>query len=101
MTQSEENKQPGSYDHTDEHVKVYSMNGVKSEDTPISRAWARLYDSGQNAGPALSESFVSEEEGAERQYFQYAHAVRDLSESNKNKTVVFHFGLSSTSESGL
>lgn len=93
-------RQPGTYDHTLEHSQVYSMHGVKAVDNEIDRAWARLFDAGKNAGPAVAPAF--QDDGIERQYFQYAIASRDLSELNCNRSVTFQFvpGLSFT-ESGL
>lgn len=99
-TKKAEKKQPGTYDHTLEHSNVYSMHGVKAVDNEIDRAWARLFDRGMNAGPAISPA--SQDGGFERQYFQYAIASRDLGEDNVNKTVLFQFSPSlAYTESGL
>lgn len=104
MTQTPDQTQepkPGTYDHTEEHTRVYSHLDITSNDTEIDRAWARLYDRGYNAGPAMSEPHTNLDGTQELQYFLYARATRDLSESNVNKTVVFHFGTTEISESGL
>lgn len=91
---------PG-YSHLDHHVEEYERLGIDSEDTDIGRAWARLYDAGHNAGPAVSKAYMAHD-GRERQLFQYAWAERDTGAGNINHTVVFHFGGHVVlSESGL
>jgi hypothetical protein len=90
-SQDNQKKQPGTYDHDEIHTKVYSYLGVSAVDNEIDRAWARLYDKGINAGPALKAA-EQWDDGYVRQFFQYAYAVLDLNEDNTNKTVVFRFG---------
>ena len=90
----------GTYDHTEEHTTIYEHLGVKASDSPIDRAWARLYDRGMNPGPAVAEPFQISETLLS-QYFQYAQAFLDTSDANVNKTVDFKFGLQIVSESGL
>lgn len=95
-------REPGpGYVHTDEHADEYGRLGVDSEDHDIGRAWARLYDAGHNAGPAVGKPYIAAN-GKERQLFQYAWAERDTSPENINHMVAFHFGgVAKLHESGL
>jgi hypothetical protein len=95
-------REPGpGYVHTDEHVDEYGRLGVISEDHDIGRAWARLYDAGHNAGPAVGKPYTAAD-GKERQLFQYAWAERDPDPKNINHMVTFHFGgIYKFTESGL
>ena len=97
----EKKKEPGTYDHTDEHTKVFAAMGIDAKDGPIERAWARLEDAGHNIGPAMTGE-IDVERGMSIQYFMYAKARLDNNVSNVNQTVTFTTGSGKTMrESGL
>jgi hypothetical protein len=84
-------KDPGTYDHTDEHTRVYGAMGIEATDSPIDRAWARLEDKHINIGPAMTDA-IEKSEGVFVQYFMYAKAMFNKTTQNVNHTVMFKTG---------
>lgn len=95
---------PGTYDFTDDHHAVYGALGIKPNDTPIDRAWARCHDQDMQFGPALDEAKTVSIDGHDYLVQHFAHATASMADNkhNTNLTVAFRDGRGLiTTESGL
>lgn len=91
-SQSSSEASASSYPHNDDHSTTWGSD--VPNDTPIARAWARLFDAGLVLGPPTSREYtIPSKEGDEvRQNFQYGYATLLLDSPqhpNPNLTVRF------------
>lgn len=86
-------KPVSSYPHSEDHAAVWGTD--LPSDTPIGRAWARLFDQGLNLGSPTSREYSLPSAGGDevRQNFQFGYALLMPDPSvNVNLTVRFMDG---------
>lgn len=79
-----------AYPFNKEHEREWTLNGTYDENTPIARAWARMYDKGILLGHPLTDAY-DVGKGIMRQVFNHAYGDFDTNvENNPNKATVFY-----------